>query len=262
MGVVRREGAWRLEKQQDGCYEITHEGSIQRKVLTSDYETIGFDDQRMDFTVPVDEVESFSDVEVVFDRVRGAGSSSGFGAPETTPMSGSSTSSTAGDEELPDLPPAGVALVGLVGGGYLLFQSGFDTDSISFLLGGGLLVIGVLVTGFAYLKYRSGGADAAMEFLQGSEETEGSPTTDETNEPNKTPPTPQSLKDELYFERADRHCEYCDTQVDSPDVHHIVPRKEGGPNDPSNLVVLCPNCHRKADRGVISQSKLRYHISD
>ena len=29
------------------------------------------------------------------------------------------------------------------------------------------------------------------------------------------------------------------------DIHHIKPKKEGGTNDNSNLIVLCPNCHRK-----------------
>jgi 5-methylcytosine-specific restriction endonuclease McrA len=30
-------------------------------------------------------------------------------------------------------------------------------------------------------------------------------------------------------------------------VHHILPRKKGGPDEPWNLMTLCPSCHRKTD---------------
>lgn len=32
------------------------------------------------------------------------------------------------------------------------------------------------------------------------------------------------------------------------EVHHIVPRRLGGSNDPVNLVTLCAACHRRHDR--------------
>jgi predicted restriction endonuclease len=35
------------------------------------------------------------------------------------------------------------------------------------------------------------------------------------------------------------------------EVHHIVPRREGGSDDPDNVVVLCPNHHALADRGML-----------
>jgi len=35
MGVVRREGDWRLEKQSEGVYEITFRREPQMKILTS-----------------------------------------------------------------------------------------------------------------------------------------------------------------------------------------------------------------------------------
>lgn len=41
------------------------------------------------------------------------------------------------------------------------------------------------------------------------------------------------------------------------DIHHIKSIKKGGTNNPSNLVLLCPTCHRKADRGVYSMNQLR-----
>ena len=41
-------------------------------------------------------------------------------------------------------------------------------------------------------------------------------------------------------------CSCCDTYVPGVawDIHHIVPRKEGGPDTADNLTYICPNCHR------------------
>lgn len=39
-------------------------------------------------------------------------------------------------------------------------------------------------------------------------------------------------------------------------VHHIIPRREQGTDDLSNLVILCPNHHAMADRGLISREEL------
>ncbi|MBP2198913.1 HNH endonuclease signature motif containing protein [Pantoea cypripedii] len=33
------------------------------------------------------------------------------------------------------------------------------------------------------------------------------------------------------------------------EVHHIIPLSEGGADEASNLIVLCPNDHRKAHYG-------------
>lgn len=40
------------------------------------------------------------------------------------------------------------------------------------------------------------------------------------------------------------------------DVHHIVPREDGGTNRDDNLIVLCPVHHRLADRGAIPKKRL------
>jgi len=37
-------------------------------------------------------------------------------------------------------------------------------------------------------------------------------------------------------------CELCGYGL-SLDVHHIIPKKEGGKHEIDNLMVLCPNCH-------------------
>lgn len=37
-------------------------------------------------------------------------------------------------------------------------------------------------------------------------------------------------------------CELCSYKL-SLDAHHIIPKKEGGPNEVDNLMIVCPNCH-------------------
>ena len=44
-------------------------------------------------------------------------------------------------------------------------------------------------------------------------------------------------------------CEVCGQGSVRPDIHHIVPLSEGGTNDPLNLEVVCPNCHRRRQSG-------------
>jgi len=42
-------------------------------------------------------------------------------------------------------------------------------------------------------------------------------------------------------------CEKCGRKHNNPsffEVHHIIPREFGGGNEPENLIILCPNCHR------------------
>lgn len=40
------------------------------------------------------------------------------------------------------------------------------------------------------------------------------------------------------------------------DFHHIIPVAEGGTNDSSNVILLCPNCHCLADVGAIKREEL------
>lgn len=44
----------------------------------------------------------------------------------------------------------------------------------------------------------------------------------------------------------DGRCGYCDTIFGYLDTHHIIPLSENGPDIPSNITYLCPNCHRLA----------------
>jgi hypothetical protein len=265
MGVVRREGDWRLHKRDEGVYEITHSERVEMKIITSDYTPDSFQDERTDFTVPVREVDSFSDAESLFQDVSKDGppqAQSDFSPAFDTGGIDMSMPEANEDGEFPDIPPIGILVISVVAGGLFLSQSGLAVSSPVFMFGAGLLIIGVAIIGLTYWKFSSEGAGAAAEFLLSTGENDSSTVSQNQNDTQKTPPAPENLKNELYFERADRQCEWCDTEVDSPDVHHITPREDGGPNEPENLIVLCPNCHRKADRGVISRSKLRYAISE
>jgi|SRR3989338_2163143 len=50
------------------------------------------------------------------------------------------------------------------------------------------------------------------------------------------------------------YCTYVNKQgINLPiiEIHHIKNKHEGGTENMKNLIVLCPNCHAKADKGVI-----------
>src|SRR5437870_8827912 len=47
-----------------------------------------------------------------------------------------------------------------------------------------------------------------------------------------------------------------ETDIRVLDVHHIKPFAKGGSNKPWNLSVLCPNCHRKAQKGLLTPPSL------
>lgn len=40
------------------------------------------------------------------------------------------------------------------------------------------------------------------------------------------------------------------------EIHHLVPVRDGGDNDPNNLLPLCPNCHAHHECGTITRSAL------
>lgn len=267
MGVVRREGDWRLEKREDGVYEVTHQNQPELKLITSDYSPSGFNDERNDFTIPVREVQSFSDAEKLFEEKANGHHSGGFSGPNIEiPQGGSERLDTglepAEDGEMPDLPPGGLLLVSIIAGGLAVQQGGFDPNSPITLFGLGLLGVGIVVLGLTYRVYASEGMGAAVGYLFTVEEKEeGAESSESETETEKTPPTPKRMKEDIYFERAGQECEWCEERTDSPEVHHIEPRSEGGPNEYDNLVALCPKCHRKADKGGISKTKLRAKVS-
>ena len=53
-------------------------------------------------------------------------------------------------------------------------------------------------------------------------------------------------------------CRACGIQARAILVtHHVIPVELGGKDTLANLVTLCPNCHRRADRGEIDKKALR-----
>lgn len=252
MGVVRREGDWRLKKQDDGIYEVTHKERPELKIITSDYSQCGL----VDMTVPVREADSYSEAESIFEEMARGAPPTGGGKPLSLDLADE-------DVHLSDVPPVGLLLVGLVVGGFLIAESGLAVGSPMFLIGGAFLLLPLGVGVLTYRVYAEEGAGAAVGFLLTTEEDgESSRSGSGDDGVEKTPPAPESLRSDLYFERAGGQCEWCGEDIDSHDTHHIKPRAEGGPNEPENLIVLCPNCHRKADNGMISRSKLRRRVSD
>ncbi|MFC6767833.1 HNH endonuclease [Natrinema soli] len=268
MGVVRRDGDWRLEKLENGVYAITFDNALEAKVVTSDYDP-GIYDERFDITAPVHEVDSFQDAVDLLEQFASSGNPSpmgglgGFGNSDggiELEFPGDGVSD--GESGIGDLPPGGISLVLLIAGGIVVFSSGLALDSISLLIGITMLVSGIAIIGWVLVLAQRDGVSAAIKFLSTIEDDSKVQKKDSqsSNGPEKTPPTPQSLKDELYFERAGQQCEWCNNRTDQPEVHHITPRSEGGPNEPSNLIVLCPGCHAKADRGAISKTKLQSKV--
>ncbi|OUJ18886.1 Restriction endonuclease HNH family [Methanonatronarchaeum thermophilum] len=153
------------------------------------------------------------------------------------------------------LPPLGLLLFFLIGA-FVMFQAmdGFDLTALI-----GLIFLGgaVGMTGYIYYNVKNEGVKDTVNWLLGSKQDTGGGNSDSSS---KVPPPSENLKNELYFERADQKCEWCEEHTDYPEVHHIKPRAEGGSNDTSNLIVLCRNCHGKADRNAISRNKLNYKV--
>jgi 5-methylcytosine-specific restriction endonuclease McrA len=65
------------------------------------------------------------------------------------------------------------------------------------------------------------------------------------NEPKKSnrKPIPASLKREVLTESGYRCAVPTCRTILAIDLHHIIEVEEGGKNELSNLLALCPNCH-------------------
>jgi len=58
-------------------------------------------------------------------------------------------------------------------------------------------------------------------------------------------------------------CEICGCEDESVLVeHHIVPRSRGGSDDPSNIRILCRNCHARAHYGPRSEKNQLVKLDD
>jgi hypothetical protein len=70
------------------------------------------------------------------------------------------------------------------------------------------------------------------------------------------PSIPAEVRREVLVEAGHRCAiQQCRSAADV-DLHHIVPWEECRTHDAANLIALCPNCHRLADRGKIDRKSL------
>lgn len=256
MGVVRRDGDWRLERRQEGVYEMTFRREPRMKVLTSEAPARVRRDDASE-TVPVRTVSTVSDAEELFEEKahgpppRGTSylktrRSTNGGVPEPVDADR--------EADLEEVPPLGVGIAFLLAGGLILYSQQGGGNSLVGLLGVGFALTGVLPFAFGIYRLVEDARQSARGLLVTGDGDGDRSSTDDAEE---TPPAPEELKDRLVSDRAGQHCEWCDERDDHLQVHHIEPRREGGPNESDNLIVLCPNCRENADRGAISRSKLK-----
>jgi len=52
-------------------------------------------------------------------------------------------------------------------------------------------------------------------------------------------------------------CMRCGWSEAPCDTHHIIPKESGGKYSISNGIILCPNCHRLANFGILSVDELK-----
>lgn len=55
------------------------------------------------------------------------------------------------------------------------------------------------------------------------------------------------------LDRDDNKCYICGRDI-RLHVHHIIPRRKGGPHKPENLVTLCSGCHRSVESGNVEKA--------
>lgn len=261
MGVVRREGDWRLEKHAEGVYEITYQRDPQMEVVTSDAPSRNREGDVLG-TVPVRQVSTFNEAEGLFEEKAHGPPPLGAGYSSTGDVKDSAITEPFGldtDVDLEEVPPYGFGVGFLLAGAFTIYAFGDTGNSLVLLFGIGFMLLGVLPFAYAGYLFRGEGWRSAWDFLV-TVESNSSGTQSTSKDTEKTPPAPEKLKNRLIFDRAGQECEWCENQYDHLQVHHIVPRREGGPNEPENLIVLCPNCHENADRGAIPRSKLEAKV--
>lgn len=87
-----------------------------------------------------------------------------------------------------------------------------------------------------------------------TEDNEEPPMTEDNEENYTTSRRVMSIDRQKIFERDNYQCQNYGTKYDEDsnilEIAHQTPIQQGGdPNDPDNLVTLCPNCHNKFDMG-------------
>ncbi len=79
--------------------------------------------------------------------------------------------------------------------------------------------------------------------------------TDERSEALGRSIIPAELRRRVLVEAGHR-CAIPTCRYIEADIHHIVPWAQCHAHDYHNLIALCPNCHRRADRGEIDRKSL------
>jgi len=64
------------------------------------------------------------------------------------------------------------------------------------------------------------------------------------------------------MKRANVCCALCGWKEASCDIHHIVAKSKGGTNNMDNLIILCPNCHRKVHFNLIVKEVMFQYTLD
>jgi hypothetical protein len=77
-------------------------------------------------------------------------------------------------------------------------------------------------------------------------------------ESSDRPPIAAELRRRVLVEAGHR-CAIPTCRYIEVDVHHIIPWAQCQAHEYDNLIALCPNCHRRADRGDIDRKSLRLY---
>ena len=57
-------------------------------------------------------------------------------------------------------------------------------------------------------------------------------------------------------------CELCQWDKTTRDLHHIIEVSNGGTNELSNLLCVCPNCHRMIHNNLVSENDIQNIIEN
>ena len=164
MGVVKREGDWRLEKRGEGIYEITFQKETRLRVYTKD----ASQRQQQGFEMrQTRRVSSYHDVEEIFEEKArgpapmGMGQTAGEVGANQEPISGGGGEGV----DLEEVPPAGIAFVLIFAG--LFSLSMYSQAGTTILLLAGLLMgaAGAGIFGYGIYLFSEYGWPDAREFL-------------------------------------------------------------------------------------------------
>jgi len=161
------------------------------------------------------------------------------------------------DQDEPGWPPWATILVVAILLGAFIWQA-VPRHVIYIAIGVAVVIIG----GVSYLVIRRKGFQAFIGLLSKTfERLKASNKQEKAQRQVDRCELTQNEKDRLK-EAVGLECENSDChKAYGLEVHHIIPRtEEGCTNRLRNLIVLCPDCHSRADHKYISRSLLRRWI--